>query len=206
MRQWTLSLAVVALIAGISFAGPGKFNKVVSVGEKAPAISGVPAVTADGEKEITLNLADLKEDVVVVAFLANHCPAVIACEDRLSDLVKSYKGKSVKFVGVCCTSDDAYGPEIDGIPGIKKKIAEGKYNMVYGYDKAGKIGKAYGATNTPQFFVLDKERVIRYTGKLDDAKEGGKTYVKTAIDNVLAGETIEETETKAIGCGIPYKK
>jgi len=203
MRQWTLSLAVLALFVGTSFAG--KYNRVLSVGDKAPAIAGVPAVTADGEKDITLNLADVKEEVVVVAFLANHCPAVIACEDRLADLAKSYKGKSVKFIGVCCSEPAGYEKD-DGIPAIKKKIAEGKYNFTYGYDGGGKIGKAYGATNTPQFFVLDKDRTIKYTGRMDDSKEGGKNYLKTAIDNVIAGETIEESETKAIGCGIPYKK
>jgi glutathione peroxidase-family protein len=205
MRQWTLSLGIVALIGGLAFAAGGKYNKVIAVGDKAPAITGIPAVTADGEKEITLNLADVKEEVVVVAFLANHCPAVMACEDRLADLVKTYKGKNVKFIGVCCSKADGYEKD-DGVAAIKKKITEGKYNITYGYDESGKIGKAYGATNTPQFFVLDKDRHVRYTGKMDDAKDLGKNYVKIAIDNVLAGETIEETETKAIGCGIPYKK
>jgi thiol-disulfide isomerase/thioredoxin len=204
MRQWILSLAAVALIAGTTFAG--KYNKVVSVGDKAPALAGIPAVAATGDKELTLNLADAKEDVVVVAFLANHCPAVIACEDRLFDLVKSYNGKSVKFIGVCSS-----GPQMadeDGIPAIKKQIQKGKYNITYGYDEDGKIGKSFGATNTPQFFVLDKNREIRYTGRLDEGADakGPKAYVKTAIDAVLAGDTIEETETRAIGCGIPYKK
>jgi len=204
MRQWILSLAAVALIAGTSFAG--KFNKVLSVGDKAPALAGIPAVAATGDKELTLNLADAKEDVVVVAFLANHCPAVIACEDRLHDLVKSFKGKSVKFIGVCSS-----GPQLadeDGIAAIKKKIKEDKYNLTYGYDEDGKIGKAFGATVTPTFFVLDKDRTIRYTGLLDagaDSK-GSKAYVKTAIDAVLANETVEETETRAVGCGIPYKR
>jgi hypothetical protein len=131
---------------------------------------------------------------------------VIACEDRLFDLVKSYNGKSVKFIGVCSS-----GPQMadqDGIAAIKGKIKQGKYNLTYGYDEDGKIGKAYGATNTPQFFVLDKNREIRYTGQLDENEnaKGPKAYVKSAIDAVLAGETIEITETRAIGCGIPYKK
>jgi len=205
MRQWILSLAAVALIAGTTFAG--KFNKALSVGDKAPAIAGVPAVAATGDKELALSLADTKEDVVVVAFLANHCPAVIAVEDRLFDLVKSYKGKSVKFVGVCCSSPDGYEKE-DGIEAIKAKIKEGKYNMTYGYDADGKVGKAYGAVATPTFFVLDKDRNVRYTGKLDESADsaGAKAYVKTAVDSLLSNESIEVTETKAIGCGIPYKR
>ena len=206
MRQWILSFAALALVAAPVFAG--KYNKVISVGEKAPATTAIPAVSADGTKEMSLNMADVKEDVVVVAFLANHCPAVKAVEDRLFDLVKSYKGKSVKFVGVCSSGPDM--ADEDGIAGIKKAITDGKYNTAYGYDEDGKIGKAFGATNTPQFFVLDKTRAIRYTGRLDDNNrdeaKAGKAYVKVAVDALLANETIEETETRAIGCGIPYKR
>jgi thiol-disulfide isomerase/thioredoxin len=204
MRQWTLSLAVVALIAGTSYAG--KFNKVLSVGDKAPAIAGITAV--DGDKEVTLNLDDIKEDVVVVAFLANHCPVVKASEDRMVDVVKAYKGKSVKFIGVCCSNESM--AQEDGIPGIKAAIKEGKYNMTYGYDPSGKVGKAYGATNTPQFVVLDKTRTVKYLGAMDDSPNNEskvtKTYLKPAVDAVLGNETVELTETKPVGCGIAYKR
>jgi peroxiredoxin len=206
MRQWIASLAVLALVASPALAG--KYNKVVSVGDKAPAIEGVPAVSADGSKEMTLNLADVKEEVVVIAFLANHCPVVAGIEDRQVELVKSFKGKSVKFIGITCSEDSM--AEVDGIPAIKTKIKEGKYNLAYGVNASGKIGKAYGATVTPQYFVLDKDRTIRYTGALDDNPRDEakvtKSYVKSAVEAVLANETVEVTETKATGCGISYKR
>ncbi len=206
MRQWILSIAALALVAAPALAG--KYNKVISVGDKAPATAAIPAISADGSKEMSLNMSDIKEDVVVVAFLANHCPVVQACEDRLFDTVKAYKGKSVKFVGVCCSAPDM--ADQDGLAAIKAKIKEGKYNMAYGYDEGGKIGKSFGATVTPQFFVLDKDRVVRYTGLLDNAgrdeSKTSKMYVKTAVDALLANESIEETETHATGCGIPYKR
>jgi peroxiredoxin len=206
MRQWTLSLAVLALIVSPVFAG--QYNKVVSVGDKAPAIAGIPAVSADGQTDITLNLADIKEDVVVVAFLANHCPVVAGIEDRQVELIKSFKGKSVKFIGITCSNESM--KDTDGIDAIKRKNKEGKYNLAYGVDESGKIGKAYGATVTPQYFVLDKERKIRYTGAIDDnQRDEGKVtkpYLKLAVDAVLANETVEITETKATGCGIAYKR
>jgi peroxiredoxin len=208
MRQWTLSLAVVALIAGTSFAG--KFNTKLSIGDKAPAISGIKA--AEGDKDATINLADIKEDVVVVAFLANHCPMVVRNEDRLADLAKSFKGKSVKFVGICCSSDCGDATSEDGIPAIKAAFKNGKYagNTVYGVDASGKIGKAYGATRTPEFFVLDKTRTVKYMGALDDSPENAdkvsKTHLKLAVEAVLGNETVEVTETRAQGCGITYKR
>jgi peroxiredoxin len=208
MRQWTLSLAVVALIAGTSFAG--KYNTKLGIGDKAPAIAGVKAT--EGSTETTINLADIKEDVVVVAFLANHCPMVVANEDRLVDVAKAYKGKSVKFVGICCSADCGDESSTDAIPAIQTKFKEGKYagNTVYGVDPSGKIGKAYGATKTPEFFVLDKDRNVKYMGAMDDSPSSpekvGKTYLKLAIDAVLGSETVEVTETKALGCGISYKR
>ena len=204
MRQWTLSLAVLALVAGTSFAG--KYNTKLSVGDKAPKIAGLTA--AEGQKDVTINLADIKEEVVVVAFLANHCPAVVGNEDRMVDVTKSFIGKNVKFVNVCCSSDCEDEGSTDGIAAIKTKFKEGKYtgNTVYGVDASGKVGKAYGALKTPQFFVLDKARTIKYMGGLDDSPmnpdKATKPYLKLAIDAVLNNETVEVSEAPFQGCGI----
>ena len=201
MRKFALSLAVLALVAAPAFAG--KYNKVISVGDKAPDISGVPALENGVDKSLTLS--DIKEDVVVVVFLANHCPVVVAYEDRLIDFTKDYKEKGVKVVGVAVSTMEG-----DKIPGIKAYMSEKKSNYIYGYDESQAIGRAYGASNTPQFFVLDKERKIRYTGAMDDspAREDKvtKTYLRDAVDAVLKGETVAVDETRPQGCGVSYKK
>jgi len=198
MRKTLFSLATLALIASPAFAG--KYNKVISVGDKAPTFSGVPAVM--GSEDATLGLGEIKEDVVVLVFLANHCPVVTQYEDRIIELANAYKGKSVKVVGVSVNKNES-----DRLPAIKERVKDKGYNYVYGYDASQKMGKEYGATATPQFFVLDKARTIRYTGALDDSgneTKVSKTYVKDAVDAILSGETIEVSETKAIGCGIGY--
>jgi len=200
MRKVLLSLAVVSLVAVSAFAG--KFNKVISVGDKAPTFSGLPAVQ-NGE-DTSLTLSDIKEDVVVVVFLANHCPVVKAYEDRLIEFTNAYKDKGVKVVGISVSLQDQ-----DKIPGIKDYTKEHKSNYIYAYDETQAVGKAYGATNTPQFFVLDKERKIRYTGALDDSQREEnvkETYLKAAVDAVLSGKTPAVDETQAKGCGIGYKK
>jgi peroxiredoxin len=202
MRKMFLSLAALALVASPAFAGAGKYNSAVAPGDPAPVFSGIPAVM--GEKDTSLSLGDIKEDVVVVVFLANHCPVVTAYEDRIIDFANDYKGKSVKVVGLCVNDMDQ-----DRLPAIKDRVKEKGYNYVYGYDASQQVGKAYGATNTPQFFVLDKTRTIRYTGALDDNQTESKVtkhYVRDAIDAVLKGETVEIAETRAVGCGIRYTK
>jgi peroxiredoxin len=198
MRKVLLSLVAVSLIAIPAFAG--KYNTKISVGDKAPDISGLPAVF-NGE-DTSLSLADQKEDIVVVAFLANHCPVVQAYEDRLIDFVNAYKDKGVKVIGLSVNDI----PQ-DKIEGIKKYTKDHKSNYIYGYDASQATGRAYGATNTPQFFVLDKARTIRYTGTLDDNQQEAnvtKTYLKDAVDALLAGKAPAIDETKPAGCGVKY--
>jgi peroxiredoxin len=216
MRKTLWAFALLALAAAPLLAGPGKYNKVVSTGDRAPTFSGIQAYM--GDKERTINLDDLKEDVVVLVFLANHCPYVTKVEDRLIDFVNDYKDKSVKVVGVCVTPLPEYAPEgynknyceQDTTAKIRERIKEKGYNFPYGRDDTQKVGREYGAAATPTFFVLDKERKIRYIGAMDDSindeAQVTKKYLRGAVDAVLAGKTVEVEETRATGCGIGYSQ
>ena len=75
LRNFTLSLAAIALCAAPAFADDSDYNKTVDLGQKAPSFEGIQASTPSGEVT-SLTLADIDEDVVVVVFLANHCPVV----------------------------------------------------------------------------------------------------------------------------------
>jgi peroxiredoxin len=214
MRKILWAFAVLALSAGPLLAGPGKYNKVVAPGDKAPPFSGIQAYM--GDKECTVNLDELKDDVVVLVFLANHCPYVTKVEDRLIDFVNDYKDKGVKVVGVCVTPQPEYAPEgynkeyceQDTPAKIRQRIKQKGYNFPYGRDETQKAGKEYGAVVTPTVFVLDKERKIRYIGAIDDnindESKVNKKYLRDAVDGVLSGKTVEVEETRATGCGIGY--
>jgi len=200
MRKVVLSLVAVAAIALPAMAG--KYNKAVSVGDKAPTFSGLPAVFK-GE-QTSVSLPDIKEDLVVLVFLANHCPAVGQYEDRLIEFTKDYEGKGVRVVGVSVSQAEG-----DKLAGIKDYMKDKGSNYVYAYDESQAIGKAYGASNTPHFFVLDKERKIRYIGAMDNNMSEGKvtkTYLRDAVNALLAGKAPEVDETRPVGCGIGYSK
>lgn len=200
MRKTVLSLVVLSLVAVPVFAG--KYNKKVSVGEKAPIFTGIPALQ-NGE-ETSISLPDVKEDIVVLVFLGNHCPVVQAYEDRLIDFTNDYKDKPVKVVGVCVNNNDA-----DRLPAIKAYMKEHKSNYVYGYDETQAIGRDYGASNTPQFFVFDKERKIRYMGVMDNSQDEAKvtkTYLRDAVDALLKGQSPAVDETRPSGCNVQYKR
>ena len=200
MRKFALSLVVLSLVALPAIAG--KYNKTISVGDKAPDFAGLPAV--ENGSDTSLTLSDIKEPVVVLVFLGNHCPVVKAYEDRLIEFTTAYKDKGVKVVGVSVNDNDE-----DRIPGIKKYTKDKGSNYIYGYDESQKIGHAYGATNTPQFFVLDKDRKIQYTGAMDDNQSENKVtkhYLKDAVEALLKGENPAVSETRPQGCGVQYKR
>ena len=211
MRKSFLFLAALVLVASPALAGEkSKYNAKVNVGDKAPSFAGIPATTPKGE-EASLSLKDIKEDVVVLIFLGNHCPVVVRSEDRIQQLVDDLKGKSVKVVAVACSGGGSR--ETDNLDAIKARLKPGSdksFNYTYGFDDSQQIGRDYGATATPQVFVLDKDRTIRYMGSLDDSpndeKKVKKTFAKDAVDALLAGKEIAVTETKAIGCGIQYDR
>jgi thiol-disulfide isomerase/thioredoxin len=212
MRKFVFSAAVLALMVAPALAGEGKYNKKLAPGDKAPDFSGVQAIDPKTGETISVSLGDIKEDVVVVMFLANHCPVVQASDDRVIDLVKKYNGKNVKFVGVCCTSDTGGAAKSDNLEAIAKRGKDKGFNYVYGYDPAGSIGRSYGATVTPEVFVLDKDRKVQYLGTIDDSpmNEGkvSKTYLADALDSLLAGKevSVKETPVAGKGCGIQYKR
>ena len=77
------------------------------------------------------------------------------------------------------------------------------------YDESQEIARKFGATWTPEFFVLDARRNVVYMGALDDNPDVTKAsvnHVQRVLDDVLAGRKPEVTETPAIGCRIRYAR
>ena len=89
-------------------------------------------------------------------------------------------------------------------------MKEHKSNYVYGYDESQAIGQAYGATNTPQFFVLDKERKIRYLGAMDDSqrrRQGQEDLPERRGRGPAEGRDARPSKRPSPqGCGVKYKK
>lgn len=197
-----LTVAATALVAG-------KYNSVIDVGMKAPSFSNLPAT--DGK---SYSMSDFKEDVLVVVFLANHCPWVRGGERDLIQLVNDFKDKSVRFIGIGVN----LRPE-DTLPAMKERAAKIGYNFLYLHDPSQEIGRQFGATHTPEYFVLNEERRIVYTGLLTNSPavmESGSPryvngqpkefYVRDAIEAALVGRSASVTETRAQGCTVEYTR
>jgi peroxiredoxin len=187
-------LIIFALILNASV-----YASDLKIGDPSPVWSDLPG--ADGKQH---SLADYKNaDLVVVAFICNHCPVAQAYQDRLIALQNDYKNKGIQLIAV----------NVNNIPDDRldkmKERAESKgFNFPYLYDSSQKIGRDYGAKTTPHIFILDKDRRLVYMGSVDDnmkADEVKKHFVRDALDALLAGGKPPETVTKHFGCAIKYE-
>lgn len=145
--------------------------------------------------------------ILVVIFSCNHCPYVQAYEERIKSIVSEYSEKGVKVIAI--NSNDADNYPDDSFENMQKRAEEKKFNFIYLRDETQLTAKDFGATHTPEIFVFDDERKLRYHGKIDDNwKEEDKVnenYLKDALDSLLAGEEISVPETFSIGCTIKWK-
>jgi peroxiredoxin len=196
-----LTLLLIGVLASSTAAGPGKYNKVLGPGDKAPAWADLEG--ADGKKH---SLADLKDkDVVVVVFTCNSCPVAAGYEDRIIAFAEKHAGTDAKVAVVAINVNTA---KDDALPAMKERAQKKKFNFAYLYDPTQEIARKYGAVFTPEFFVLDKDRKVVYTGAMDDKSPPGEpktVYLEPAVKAALAGKTAETAETAAAaGCRIKF--
>ena len=96
----------------------------------------------------------------------------------------------------------------DALPAMKERAAKKKFNFAYLYDPTQQIARKYGALYTPEFFVLDKQRKVLYTGAMDDKAPPGAAkahHLEAAVTAALAGKPVEVKETTAAaGCRIKF--
>jgi peroxiredoxin len=196
----TLTAAFVAVALAAVPAQAGKFNKKLEIGQKAPTFSNLPGVD-----DKSYSLSDFKDkDAVVVVFTCNHCPVAVAYEDRIIEFTKKHAGEGSK-VGIIaiCVND----LEADKLPAMKVRAEKKGFNFPYVYDESQKTGREYGATVTPEFFILDKERNIAYMGSFDNNQnKPSENTLENALKAVVKGEKPEKAETKAFGCSVKYSR
>ncbi len=144
---------------------------------------------------------------VVVAFWCNHCPYVRAWEGRFDAIARAYWDRGVATVAICANDADAYPG--DSFAAMVERAAEQGYAFAYAQDEGQDVARAYGAERTPEVYVLDRERRIRYHGAIDDSRDPDgvrETWLRDALDAVLAGQAPATPETPAVGCTIKWRR
>ncbi len=181
-------------------ANAAKFNRKVDVGKPAPVWKNLAGV--DGR---THSLSDYKSaKVLVIAFMCNQCEVSQAYEERFIALAKEFKPNQVALVGISCSLLPA-----DRLDKMVERAKKQRFNFDYLTDPSQQVGKGYGATVTPQMFVLDQSRNIAYMGRFDDsmyADDVHRQFVEDAVRAILTGRQVDPSETRASGCAIEYGK
>ena len=163
----------------------------VPVGTKLPALS---FTTLDGK---THNVDILtKQGPVVFTFLATECPVAQRYTTRLKRLHAEFPTHT--FVAI-------YANENDSTDEVKAYVTKAEYPFHVVKDETGSLARAFGATMTPQTFVLDTARTLQYRGALDDNRYEPRVkhhYLRDALIATRDGAAVPVQETPAFGCTI----
>ncbi|HET7002425.1 MAG TPA: redoxin domain-containing protein, partial [Puia sp.] len=181
--------------------------------------AAAPDFQLKGVDDKTYSLASFKNaEVLVIVFTCNHCPTAQAYEDRLIKLTSDYAGKNVAVVAInpndpaSLRLDELDFSDLgDSFAEMKIRAREKKFNFPYLYDGETEIAsRAYGPIATPHAFVFDKQRKLRYQGRVDDMENPYKTPTNTdtrnAIDALLDHREVPVKTTKVFGCSVKWSE
>jgi peroxiredoxin len=173
----------------------------MQIGDPAPdfSLKGV-----DGKMH---TLSKFAAKILVVFFSCNHCPYVLGCEKKISQLVDKFAG-DVEFIAI--NSNDAVQYPDDSYDNMVKHAEEAELIWAYLYDETQAVAKEYGGVCTPHFFVFDQERKLAYQGRLDemgrDGEPGQKHELRDALEALRDEKDVPEPVTCALGCSIKWKQ
>jgi peroxiredoxin len=173
----------------------------VKVGTAAPAF-----VLSDQDGN-SVSLESLADKVVVLEWFNDQCPFVVKHYKNgdMNKLAARYIEQGVVWLAVDSSnfSNVAENKKIAGEWSINRPILD---------DASGKVGKQYGARTTPHMFVINKG-TLAYAGAIDSVKStdaediaGAENFVAKALDEILAGKPVSNSETAAYGCSVKYAK
>ena len=158
----------------------------------------------DGQSHSLDSYADA--NVLVLVQSCNHCPYVQAWEGRLSAIASDYADRGVRVVAV--NSNDVVSHPEDSFEEMQKRSREQGFTFEYLYDEPQAVAQALGAERTPEVFVYDRDRQLRYHGAIDDNRDEtgvSQQYLRDALDALLAGSDPAVAETPAVGCTVKWR-
>jgi hypothetical protein len=143
----------------------------------------------------------------VVVFTCNHCPYALAWHERLLQVARDYAGRGVRMLMIC--SNDAERYPHDSAEAMRERVErDGGWPAAYLHDPNQDVAAAYGATVTPEVYVLDDVGKLRYRGAPDgdhDDPSLNAEWLREALDAVLEGRMIATAVTQAVGCTIKWR-
>jgi len=175
----------------------------VDVGAQAPQFA---ARGADGKQH---SLRDYAGKLVVLEWTNPVCPftAVKYKSGAMQALQRYAASRQIVWLSIDTAAPDKAGYLTPGA--ARARIAQTQATVTaFLFDVDGKIARSYGAKTTPSFFVVDRDGKLAYEGAMDDQvfadDAAGREYVKSALDDLVAGHRVQTAETQPQGCAVEY--
>lgn len=185
-----------------------KVKDGVEIGDKAPTFK---LKNIDGKEYSFENIKDANGEApkgYIVIFTCNTCPYAQANEQRIIELHEKYASKGFPVVAI--QPNDPNQKPGDSFEAMKSNADKKGFPFLYLIDEKQEVFPKYGATRTPEVFLVDKDLTVRYHGAIDDSvrepENVSEKFVENAIDAITNGNEPSPTTTKAIGCGIKAAK
>src|SRR6478672_6945939 len=210
-RSFALLFLLCLQLFYFSFPAFAADHPTLAIGAKAPGFS-LPGI--DGKNYTLESFKDAR--ILVIAFICNHCPTSQAYEERLIKLGSNYADKGVKLVAINPNNpaslryDELGWSDVgDSFEDMKVRAREKNFNFPYLYDgETETASRQYGPVSTPHIFIFDKDRILRYNGRVDDMENPRKTPHSSdainAIDALLDNKEVPVAVTKVFGCSIKW--
>jgi thiol-disulfide isomerase/thioredoxin len=210
-----VTILALCLVAHVPTMLPAAQPETLAIGSEAPEFS-LPGVVPETYEERTYSLADFADaDVLVIVFTCNHCPTAQAYEERIKQLATDYQDRGVTVVAISPNDPSAvrldelgYSDVGDSLDEMKARARDQKFDFPYLYDgQTQAVSQAYGPVATPHVFVFDRERKLRFCGRIDDHQDPRKAKThdtRDSIDALLAGQPVPSETTRTFGCSIKW--
>ncbi len=155
-----------------------------------------------------VSLSDYKDaEGFIVIFTCNTCPYAVAYEDRIIALHNKYANKGYPVIAIMPNNTDIQPG--DNMDAMKQRAKTKGFTFPYLIDEDQTVFPQYGATKTPEVYVLQKTKngnEVKYIGAIDDNYQDANAvkskHVENALNALLSGQSIKESKTRAIGCSI----
>lgn len=204
--------SIIASFAGLFFfsmtAADTLLKDGIGIGDTAPYFK---LKNIDGKWYSFDNITDANGNTpkgYIIIFTCNTCPYAVASEQRIIDLHNTYSPQGYPVVAI--QPNDPEMKPGDNFEAMKANAEAKGFPFLYLLDDGQEISPKYGATKTPEVYLTDSDRIVRYHGAIDDSVRDARNvkvkFVEDAITAIESGKKPEPETTKAIGCGIKVSK
>ncbi|NDF16394.1 MAG: thioredoxin family protein [Verrucomicrobia bacterium] len=177
--------------------------------QRLPLGKTVPGFVLPDPSDKVFHLEDFTvRGPAVVLFACNHCPYVLHISKSVGQCAGDFAGRGVGFVAI--NSNDASQYPEDHPSRMDEFSRAWGWNFPYLVDADQRVAKAWQAACTPDFFLVDSGRKLRYAGQFDASRPGNHSPtdgrdLRTALEALLGGRAIPSPQKPSLGCNIKWK-